>query len=120
MRQQDSGKGRGKAIFATAVLLFAVYAGVKILPVYIHNYELHDYIHELAIRATVERSSEDAVRRAVVEYANSLDLPVKNDNVKVTVGGRVTINLDYSVPIDLKVYTLVLHFTPSAENRQLT
>jgi hypothetical protein len=34
-------------------------------------------------------------------------------------GGRVTVSLDYTVPVDLKVYTLNLHFTPSAENRQL-
>ena len=28
-------------------------------------------------------------------------------------------NMDYTVPVDLKVYTLDLHFTPSAENRPL-
>jgi hypothetical protein len=31
----------------------------------------------------------------------------------------VTVDVDYTVPVDLKVYVLNLHFTPSAENRQL-
>ncbi|HEY6290230.1 MAG TPA: hypothetical protein VI455_01535 [Terriglobia bacterium] len=30
---------------------------------------------------------------------------------------RVKINVDYTVPVDLKVYTWSIHFTPSAESR---
>ena len=37
----------------------------------------------------------------------------------VRTGSIVTIDVDYLVPIDLKFYTLMLHFTPSAENRQI-
>ena len=56
----------------------------------------------------------------MVAKARDLELPVQNDNVKVVVtSSRVTIDLDYVAPIDLKVYTLNLHFRPSADNRAL-
>jgi hypothetical protein len=55
----------------------------------------------------------------VVAYAQDLGLPITPENVKVSVSSRVTIDVDYTVPIDLSVYTLQLHFTPSAEDRTL-
>ncbi len=119
MRRSESGKGTAKAIFVTLVLASAAYGAFKILPVYVHNYELTDHIHEIAMQATVQRTAAEAVRNEVVSYANDIDLPITRDNVKVTVGSRVTIDIDYEVPIDLKVWTLKLHFTPTAENRQL-
>jgi hypothetical protein len=45
---------------------------------------------------------------------------VSPEQVKVDVGGgKVVVTVDYTVPVDLMVYTLELRFTPSAENRQL-
>jgi len=45
---------------------------------------------------------------------------VNAEDVKVDVGGgRVAVSVDYTVPVDFKVYTLALHFSPAAENRQL-
>jgi hypothetical protein len=32
----------------------------------------------------------------------------------------VTVNIDYTVPVDFKVYTWQLHFTDSSENKSLT
>jgi hypothetical protein len=55
----------------------------------------------------------------VVAYAQDHGVPLAADNVKVTISSRVSINLDYTVPVDLIVYTLKLHFTPSAENQSL-
>ncbi|MBI1939884.1 MAG: hypothetical protein HYS33_00090 [Acidobacteria bacterium] len=49
-----------------------------------------------------------------------MDLPIAREDVKVSVtSSGVTIDLDYTVPVDLQVYTWVLHFTPSASNRAL-
>ncbi len=55
----------------------------------------------------------------MVAFAQDHGVPVTADDVTVTVTSRISISLDYSVPVDLKVYTLMLHFTPSAENRSL-
>ena len=119
MRCSDRGAGRGKAMFTLAILVAIGYVAIKTIPVYIHNYELHDYIRQLAIQATVNRAPADHVRDDVVAYGRDLDLPLNPDNVKVQAGNKVTIDIDYQVSIDLKVYTWKLHFTPSAENRAL-
>lgn len=119
MRRRDQGKGTLKAIFATLVVAVTFYAGIKIVPVFLHNYELQDFLRDLAIQATVQRSSAEAIQNAVVAKAQDLDLPVTRDNVKATPGNKVTIDVDYKVPVDLKVYTMVLHFTPSAVNRNI-
>ncbi len=117
MRRLDFGKGTLKAIFTLAFLAGLAYSAFQILPVYIHNYDLQNYIRDLAVRASVNRVPAEAIRKDVVDHARDLDLPIGPGDVKVSAGNKVTIELDYSVPVDLKVYTLNLRFTPSAENR---
>ena len=66
------------------------------------------------------RASADGIQNNIVAKARELDLPVSPEQVKVEVGGgKVAVAVDYTVPVDLVVYTLNLRFTPAAENRQL-
>ncbi len=122
MRPADSGKITGKMIFTLAILSALVFSVVKILPVYIRAYELQDQLKEIVIQAMAgQRPSADAVRNAVLAKAADLDLPVKSDDVKIEITlSKITIRLDYTVPVDLSIYTLNLRFTPSADNRSLT
>jgi hypothetical protein len=93
------------------------YVAIKTVPVYTGNYEVADYIRQLSIKASVERVNAETVQDHVVKHAQDQGLPVTRDNVKVTItSGKVRIDMDYTVPIDLKVYTWVLHFTPSSED----
>lgn len=120
MRRSEEGKGTLKAILTVAFLVAVAYCGVKIIPVYVNSYELDDYIRQQNPFWVTQRASADAIRNNILAKAQDLGLPVSAEQVKVdTGGGRVAVHIDYTVPVDLKVYTLVLHFTPSAENRQL-
>ena len=119
MRRTDRGAGNAKFIFVLVVLAAVAFFAVKTVPVYVSNYELNDKIRQLAIQATVDHSSAQVVQDRVVGYGKDLGLPITPENVTVTVGSTVTINVDYKVPIDLMVYTLPLHLTASAENRQI-
>ena len=116
-RPSDSGVGSLRALFALLVLGAVVYVAVKTVPIYVNNYEVQDYIRQLAIKASVERVRPEAIQDQVTAHAVEQDLPVTRDDVKVTIrGGKVRIDMDYTVPVDLKVYTLSLHFTPSSED----
>jgi len=118
MPRSDSGEGFVKGIFTLAILALLVFVGVKAVPVYFDNYQLADYIRDRAIRASVERTAPDIIQNEVVRYAQNLGLPISRDNVRVTSGDlTVKIQIDYTVPVDLKFYTWNLHFAPSAENR---
>jgi hypothetical protein len=120
VRRSDSGLGRGRLFVELAILAALVYVGINAIPAYVENYELSDYIRQLAIQATAQRTPAAVIQQQVVVFAQDLGLPVKRENVKVAVReADVSIALDYSVPVDLKVYTWVLHFAPSAENRFL-
>jgi YbbR domain-containing protein len=120
MRQLDVGRGTLKTIFALGFLAALVYSCVKIIPVYVNNYQLQDYIEQQTPFWLTQRASVEAVRNNILEKAQELDLPLSSDEVKVEANGsRVTVHIDYTVPVDLKVYTLQLHFTPSSENRSI-
>ena len=120
MRRSESGGGRVKTFLVLMFLVAVVYGSFKILPVYVNSYELEDFIRQQNPFWLTQRAPSDTVRNVILAKARDLDLPISADQVKVEAGGgRVTVSLDYTVPVDLKVYTLNLHFTPSAENRQL-
>jgi hypothetical protein len=121
MRSSDSGKGTVNAIIALLVLAALAFVAWQTIPPYVGNYKLQDHIRQLAIQAAARTKpvTPDEIRNDVVAYAQDQGLPVTASNVKVVVTNKVSIDLDYTVPVDLKVYTLQLHFTPSAEDRSL-
>jgi hypothetical protein len=116
----ERGQGKFKAILVTAILVFMVYAAVKMVPPYVAEYELSDKMQETARFASVNRNSEEQIRDAIWKTIEDLQIPATKEDVKVTAsGGRVTINVDYRVPIDLMVYKFDLHFTPSTANKDI-
>ncbi len=116
----ERGEGKAKAIIVTLILAFLVYTAVKVVPPYVSEYELSDKIQETARFASVNRNSEEQIRKTVMSTIEELQIPATQDDVKVTAaGGRVSITVDYKVPIDLVVYKFELHFTPSTANKDI-
>ncbi len=119
-RPSERGEGKLKAIVYTAILLFALYSAVKILPSYVANYQLQDKMQEQARFAVVNRYPEEKIREIIFKEVEDLEVPVKREEIKiVSNAGVVKISMDYTVPIDLIVYRFNLHFTPSSENKAL-
>lgn len=122
MRCVDSGVGRIKGIITIALIAGMIYVGgFKILPVWVHAYQLQDYLRDIVFEAmSGKRTTVETIRKNILDRAQELELPVKPDDVKVDLTmQKIVINLDYRVPVELGFYTLNLHFTPSAENRAL-
>src|SRR5262249_11274386 len=116
----ERGEGKAKAIIVTAILAFLIYAAVKVVPPYVAEYELSDSMTETARFASVNRNNEEQIRDAIVRKNDKLKIPATKEDVKVTAAaGRVTIVVDYKVPIDLMVYKFDLHFTPSTANKDI-
>jgi len=110
-----------KALFSLVFLGVVLFCAIKIVPVYVENYELQDYINHLAVDETVRSPQEtpEAVQNRVFAKAESLGLPVELGDIKVSVGRTVLIDADYLVYVDLKFFMLPLHFTPSAKNSNI-
>ena len=120
-QRSERGEGRFKAILFTAIFAFAIYAGVKIVPPYVNNYQIADKMQETARFAVVNRYDEEKVRDVIFKEVQDLEIPVKREEIKVVANVSVVkISLDYTVPIDLLFYHFDLHFTPTSENKSLT
>ena len=113
--------GRLKALLSLALLAALVFAAFKTLPAYVDNYQLQDHIRQLSTQLAVRSvpATPSEVSSEVVQFAQDHGIPLSPDNVRVTIGHHVKIDLDYTVPVDLRVYTLRLHFTPSADSLSL-
>ena len=115
------GAGKIKALMVTAILIFGVYAGFKLVPPYSAEYQLNDKIQEIARFAVVEHKSEEQIRDTVFKTVQDLEIPATRENIKVNAStSKVAIVVDYTVPVDLLFYHVDLHFTPSSENKSLT
>jgi hypothetical protein len=118
--RSQRGGGTIKAIVWTAILIYGAFVAYKILPAYVAEYQLADKMQEQARYANVNRYNEDQVRDNIFKVVQDLDIPVKRDEIKVVANqALVKIEMDYTVPVDLLVYHLNLHFTPSSENKSL-
>ena len=114
------GAGTIKAILWTAILVYGAFVAYKILPAYVAEYQLADKMQEQARFSIVNRYSEEQVRDNVYKVVKDLEIPVKREEIKVVSNNDVVkISMDYIIPVDLLVYQLNLHFTPSSENKAL-
>ena len=114
------GKGRLKAIAFTVIVVFGFYAAYKLIPPYMAEYQLADKMQEEARFAVVNRHGEEQIREAIFKEAESLDIPLTKDAIKVLASASVVrISVDYTVPVDLMIYKMDLHFTPSSENKSI-
>ena len=114
------GEGRFKAIAYTVVLVAALYAAFKLVPIYVAEYQLTDKMQEQARYAIVNRSTEDQIRGIIFKEIEDLEIPAKKESIKVSATMQVVkISVDYTVPVDLLFYHMDLHFTPSSENKAL-
>jgi hypothetical protein len=77
-------------------------------------------MQEQARFAVVNRYTEEQIRATIFKEAQDLDIPVTKEDIKVlATPSLVRISIDYTVPVDLLVYKMELHFTPSSENKSL-
>jgi len=119
-KRSQRGEGRLKAVIYTVILVAAVYAAVKIVPIYVAEYELNDKITEQARFAVVNHYTEDQVRDILFKVIQDLDIPAKREDIKVqNTNHGVMISVNYTVPVDFKVYKTEFNFSPSSEARDI-
>lgn len=120
MRQSESGRITFRALFWLAFLAALVFGGFKVIPVYVNNYQLNDYLRTQTPFWLTQRATAETIRKNIVARAADLDLTVQDSDVTVEANAdRVHVNVDFSVPVDLKAFTWQIHFTDSSDNRAI-
>src|SRR5262249_28050044 len=109
-----------KAILWTAILVYGAFVAYKIIPVYVAEYQLADKMSEQARFAVVNHYPEEQIRDIVFKTVQELQIPAKREDIKIISNQSVVkISVEYSVPVDLLLYHLDLHFTPASENQSI-
>lgn len=118
-----SGEKGGARLKTLVVLLMAfalVYGAIKIVPIYVTNYQLQDSMQEEATFASVNRKSADNIKSDLQKKLHDLGITADPNSMEVSSdAGNVAISFEYTVPVDLTVYQLQLHFHPHADNASL-
>jgi hypothetical protein len=111
-----------KLVFGVAIFGLVGLVCFKLIPPYFANYELEDAIKTESVQATYSTRTEEDIREAVIKQARNYDIALTPKQVKVTrVGGfgngSLNIEAEYSVPVDLPLYSTTLDFHPSSKNK---
>jgi len=122
-RQPGERGGAKFNLLLTILILGSMgFLGVKILPTFVDNYQFQDSIEaesRFALTGYPKKSADD-VRQDIYKKAQELGLPVKSENIIVTItNGSVDISVDYSVTFDLSVYQWTRDFHPHADNHTI-
>lgn len=114
--------GTLKMLFGVAVVVVVAIAGIAIVPPYFSNYQFEDFIKTEALQSTYSTRSEDDIRDAVIKHARDFDISLTAKQVHVSRtgfngAGSLTIEAEYSVPVNLPGYSTTLEFHPSSKNK---
>jgi YbbR domain-containing protein len=121
-RAGQRGGSKLNTLITLAIVGALAFIAVKIVPVYVNNYQFQDSIESESRFAlsSYPKKSVDDIRDDVFKKVQELGIPAKEEDIQVTVNNTdVDIGLDYSVPIDLAVYQFTLQFHPHADNHSI-
>jgi hypothetical protein len=107
-----------KRIFGLAVLALVAFAGFQYIPPYINAFQFNDFVRQEVKFAGPSRRTTEDVRNSIVAKAQEVNLPVGPRDIKITRRGPTfTLDLQYRVPIDMRVYQhdLVFEVNESGE-----
>ena len=120
IHRSQLGSSRLKAVAWTAILAAFVYVCIRVVPLYFNDYQFRDAMQTAARFASVNRQSPEDIRKNLLKEAEKAEMPIRLEDIKVSSrGGRVDIEANYSVTVDLHVYQWTLHFHPTASNSAL-
>ncbi|MGO9274573.1 MAG: hypothetical protein ACLQOO_30810 [Terriglobia bacterium] len=114
-RSERASGGSVRLVLATAAFSVLIFIIVRSLPFLVADFHLGMQLDDIVAHDSAVQAPNEVIRGNVVRCAENLGLPVTPDNVKVSGGGGyVSVKVDYTVEVDLKVYTWVLYFSDSS------
>jgi hypothetical protein len=111
-----------RLVFGFGLIFGMAFLGFKLIPPFLSNYELEDAIKNDALQGTYSTRSEQDIRDLVIRHARDFDVALTPKQVHVSRtgsfgNGTMTIDAEYSVPVELPGYTATLDFHPSSQNK---
>ena len=115
----EAGRASLRGLLALLIVGSVVYLGFKVLPVRTAAYQFEDALRdEVVLASSRRRTTDDNIRRSLLERAAELGLPIQHQEIVIRRPGRryIVIEADYTVEVEfIGGYVFPWHFTPSAE-----
>ena len=100
-----------RRLFMILFLIVAIFAGSQYAPALFYSFQFCDFIRQEVKYAAAARKSTDVIGRELLDKAKELHIPITASDIHITRRGpSFTLDLDYSWPIDLRVYQHELKF----------
>jgi len=112
--------GKLKGFLALAIVVGAFFVAWRMIPPYFNKYQFQDNLDDIARRNSYISKSDDDVKQLVVQKAQSMDIPLQEDQVAISRSADgIGITAHYSVQVDLLVKQLDLDFVVNSYNKRL-
>lgn len=106
--RRETGEGQFGCIVGLILLAVGIFIAWKVIPVKVRAADLRQEIVDDAKSAGM--MNEEKIRASIMAKAREDQLPVSDDNVKITRGAnQITIEVDYVVPIEFPGYIYQMH-----------
>ena len=111
-----------KALGVVLIMVAIGYLTWKLLPPFVGNYNLHQETDNMAIQFTyAQGASPEAIATEVIAKAKEHDIVLTEENVKVERSQTgVTIDVHYTVPVQLPGRMVDVPFEFSSGNKMIT
>lgn len=112
---RQRGEGQFGCIVGLVILIAAGWVAYKMIPVKVKTADLRRTVTDSARSAG--RMKDPQIRRAILEKAKQLDLPVSNRDINIQRRSEIIrIEVQYTVPVEFPGYTYNWDFDLRAEN----
>lgn len=109
------GVARWRLLAAAAIVAALLGFGALLFRPYLQNWRFQNYLENVAFSQSANQQAELMTRADIADHAAQLGLPVSTDQIRVNKSDAgLYLEVRYFVRVDLPLYTVDLHFRPSA------
>jgi hypothetical protein len=94
-----------KQLLMLLLLIVALFAGSQVIPAYFHAFQFNDFIRQEVKFAVAAKRTTEQIRTRIVDKSKEYKINVGPRDIHITRRGpSFTVELDYVIPIDLRVW----------------
>ena len=113
----SEGKGTFGCLFSLLVLAAAVFAGVKLVPLYYSASSFESDVKTEVSRAGVNFFSDETILKDIVQLAQKNEIRISHDQIKLErLAGQVRVAIAWSEPVDFVFFQYDVPFRVNASS----
>lgn len=109
--------GRIKALLAFVIVIAFIYVCYVVGPPYFNNYQFQDDLRTAVRFMQNDAKSDDDIKAEIIKKALDEGFVLTPQQIKITRFNKtITVDVNYSVHVDMPGYSTDLQFHPTASN----